>query len=175
VSTLYDRVASKPGGEAALAAARLRREVLVALDQAFAASGLETQTEIARRLNVRKSAVSQVLRGEGNLRITTLAEYLFALGFELDINLVRAGEPRRAELMGRSAVPAHTALNASLSMVFMAAQDQEGNFSLSAAGQPLQMWLGPQVRRQREFNPVPNSTSRQIIVRESAGEYTDAS
>jgi predicted XRE-type DNA-binding protein len=66
--SLYDRVASKPGGEAALAAARLRREILVALHQAFTASGLKTQTEIARRLNVRKSAVSQVLRGDGNLQ-----------------------------------------------------------------------------------------------------------
>ncbi len=170
MSTLYDRVASKPGGEAALAAARLRREVLVALHHAFAASGLETQTEIARRLNVRKSAVSQVLRGDGNLRITTLAEYLFALGFELDINLVTAGEPRRAELMGRAAVPAHMALNATLSTVFIATQDQEGYFSLYTAGQPTQMWLRPQVRHYREFNSVPNSTSRQIIVGELVGD-----
>ena len=173
--SLYDRVASKPGGEAALAAARLRREILVALHQAFAASGLETQTEIARRLNVRKSAVSQVLRGDGNLRITTLAEYLFALGFELDINLVAAGEPRRAELMGRAAVPAHVALNATLSVVFMVTQDQEGYFNLRTAGQPTQMWLGPQARHYTEFNLVPNSTSSQIIVGELVGDQTDAS
>jgi transcriptional regulator with XRE-family HTH domain len=167
VSTLYDRVASKPGGQAALAAARLRREVLVALHQAFAASGLETQTEIARRLNVRKSAVSQVLRGDGNLRITTLAEYLYALGFELDINLVTAGEPRRAELTGRAAVPAHMALNATSSIVFIVMQGQEGRFSLYAAGRPIQMWFAPQVPQYRDFNPVPNSTSRQIIVGET--------
>ncbi len=170
MSTLYDRVASKPGGEAALAAARLRREVLVALHQAFAASGLETQTEIARRLNIRKSAVSQVLRGDGNLRITTLAEYLFALGFELDISLVEAGEPRRAELMGRATVPAHLTSNATLSIVFIASQVQDGYFGLHAAGQPTQMWLGPPEQHYREFNPVPNSTSRQILVGELAGD-----
>ena len=170
MSTLYDRVANKPGGAAALAAARLRREVLVALHQAFEASGLDTQTEIARRLNVRKSAVNQVLRGDGNLRISTLAEYLFTLGFELDINLVMAGEPRRAQLEGRAAVPANVALNATLSMVFVATHDQEGYFTLHAAAQPIQMWFRPQVQDYREFSPVPNSTSRQLIVGELVGE-----
>lgn len=98
MSDLYERVASKPGGEAALAAARLRREVIVALHQAFEASGLRTQSEIAKRLKVRRSAVNQVLRGDGNLRINTLAEYLYTLGFELNISMVAAGEPRQAEL-----------------------------------------------------------------------------
>jgi transcriptional regulator with XRE-family HTH domain len=101
MSDLYDRVAGKPGGETALAAARLRREVLVVLHEAFEASGLPTQSEIAKRLNVRRSAVNQVFRGDGNLRVNTLAEYLFALGFELNISLVAAGEPRRAELENR--------------------------------------------------------------------------
>jgi DNA-binding phage protein len=98
MSTLYDRVAAKPGGEAALAAARLRREVLTALHEAFQASSLGSQSAIARRLGVRRSAVNQVLRGDGNLRINTVAEYLHALGFELDVKLVPAGEPMRAEL-----------------------------------------------------------------------------
>src|SRR5258708_39114777 len=101
MSNLYDRVAAKPGGKAALAAARLRREVLVSLHEAFHASGLSTQSEIARRLGVRRSAVNQVFRGEGNLRINTVAEYLHTLGFELDVTLIQAGEPRRAELERR--------------------------------------------------------------------------
>ena len=98
MSTLYERVATRRGGKAALAAARLRREVLIALHEAFHASGLGTQSELARRLGVRRSAVNQVFRGDGNLRVNTVAEYLHVLGFELDVRLVPAGEPRRAEL-----------------------------------------------------------------------------
>jgi hypothetical protein len=111
-----------------------------------------------------------VLRGDGNLRITTLAEYLFALGFELDINLVMAGEPRRAELEGRAAIPTHMAWNATLSMVFMATKDQEGYFSLYTAAQPVQMRLFPRVQQYWEFHSVPNSTSGQIIVGELVGD-----
>jgi hypothetical protein len=67
------------------------------------------------------------------------------------------------------------ALSATLSVVFMVAQDQEGYFSPHAAGQQTQMWLGPQARHYWEFNLVPNSTSRQIIVGELVGDQTDAS
>src|SRR5262245_19347399 len=117
MSTLHDRVAGKRGGEKALAAARLRREVLVVLHHAFEASGLRTQTEIARRLGVRRSAVSQVFKGDGNLRINTLAEYLFTLGFEIDLNLVTAGEPRRATLEGQAAVPKDLAWNTTVNVL----------------------------------------------------------
>lgn len=39
-----------------------------------------------------KSAVSQVLNGNGNIRIETLGEYLAAMGFEADVVLVPHGE-----------------------------------------------------------------------------------
>ncbi|HUY44801.1 MAG TPA: helix-turn-helix domain-containing protein [Streptosporangiaceae bacterium] len=168
--SLYDRVESKPGGKAALAAARLRREVLVALHEAFAASDVHTQSEVAERLNVRKSAVSQVFRGDGNLRINTLADYLFALGFELNIQLVVAGEPRRAELEGRTAVPVGTAWNTAFSIVFTATADQYGLVGRYTSIQPVQMWLFAQVEPYKEFDPLPNSTSGKIIVGKLAGE-----
>lgn len=169
MSSLYDRVASKPGGEAALAAARLRREVLVALDQAFAASGLTTKTEIARRLNIRRSAVSQVFRGDGNLRINTLAEYLFTLGFELDVNLVPAGEPRRAELEGRHAILALSARNTTYNAIFAL------SFESGAQTSTLTTWiLGPRAPY-RLFDPLPDSTSRQIVLGELVEETTDGS
>jgi transcriptional regulator with XRE-family HTH domain len=69
---------------------------------ALGASGV-TQSALAGMLKIRKSAVNQVLRGDGNLRVKTLAEYLNALGYELDVRLVEAGEPRKAALEGRSA------------------------------------------------------------------------
>jgi transcriptional regulator with XRE-family HTH domain len=167
---LYDRVESRPGGKAALAAARLRREVLVALHEAFAASDVDTQSELAERLNVRRSAVSQVFRGDGNLRINTLADYLFALGFELNVQLVAAGEPRQAELEGRAAVPAGAAWNTTISIVFTANADQRGLLSRYTPIQPVQIWLFTQVQPYKEFDPLPNSTSGKIIVGELAGE-----
>ncbi len=168
--SLYDRVEGKKGGKAALAAARLRREVLVALHEAFAASEVDTQSEVAERLKVRRSAVSQVFRGDGNLRINTLAEYLSALGFELDIKLVVAGEPRRAELENRTAVPVGATWNTTVSMVLTVTTGQHGLLSGYKPIQPVQMWLFNQGLPYKEFDPLPNSTSDRIIVGELAGE-----
>jgi transcriptional regulator with XRE-family HTH domain len=53
-----------------------------------------SQAELASRLGFRKSAVNQVLRGDGNVRISTLADYLHVMGFELELQLVPAGKPR---------------------------------------------------------------------------------
>nr|WP_237557934.1 helix-turn-helix transcriptional regulator [Streptomyces sp. SID5470] len=83
----------------------MRREALRILHRALEASGL-TQSQLAERLHLRKSAVSQVFRGDGNLRVTTMANYLSAMGYELDIRLVKAGEPRKAVLERREMVPA---------------------------------------------------------------------
>ncbi|MFI9827904.1 helix-turn-helix domain-containing protein [Streptomyces sp. NPDC051913] len=105
MKSLYDRFAGSEDGAQLLAAARLRREVLRILHRALEASGL-TQSQLADRLRVRKSAVSQVFRGDGNLRVNTLAHYLNAMGYELDIRVVGAGEPRKAVLEGREMVPA---------------------------------------------------------------------
>jgi hypothetical protein len=107
--SLYDRVAAIPGGERALAVARLRRSVLAILHRAFNASELDSQAELAKGLRVRRSAVNQVFRGDGNVRISTLAEYLYEMGFEVDVTLVKAGELRTAAVENRSAVPAFAA------------------------------------------------------------------
>jgi transcriptional regulator with XRE-family HTH domain len=98
MSSLYNRIAQRPDGERDLAAARLRYEVLAVIQEAFTCSTL-TQVALAGKLRVRKSAVNQVLHGNGNVQITTLAEYLFEMGYELRISLVRAGTPREEELL----------------------------------------------------------------------------
>lgn len=95
LGNLYERIAGEPGGLRALASARLRRRVLVLLHRALERAGMN-QSELAKKLGYRRSAVNQVFRGDGNVRIETLAEYLYELGFELDAQLVPAGEPRRA-------------------------------------------------------------------------------
>jgi transcriptional regulator with XRE-family HTH domain len=103
--SLYSRIAARPGGKRDLAAARLRYEALVLLQEAFEASGLTSQVELAKKLKVRRSAVNQVLRGDGNVRITTLAEYLYEMGFEALLTLTEAEEPRRAAIDDRPARP----------------------------------------------------------------------
>jgi transcriptional regulator with XRE-family HTH domain len=103
VVSLYDRVAARPGGARALASARLKRAILSSLHQALAQSGMESQSDLARRLGVRRSAVNQVFNGDGNLRITTVAEYLHEMGYELNVTLVKTGEPRATALEGRDA------------------------------------------------------------------------
>jgi transcriptional regulator with XRE-family HTH domain len=101
MTSLYDRVARTEDGSRRLASARLRHEVLKLIQRAHEASGLN-QVQLAKKLGVRKSAVNQVLRGDGNVRINTLAEYLHATGFEMTVALVPAGEPREAVMRRRS-------------------------------------------------------------------------
>ena len=93
--TLYDRVAATPGGPRRLADARLRHEALHLLWQAQAASKLSVE-QLAAELGVRRRAVRRVLDGNGNIAVATLARYLHAMGYEAEIRLVGAGEPRQA-------------------------------------------------------------------------------
>ena len=57
-----------------------------ALDEGMEAAGI-SQAELARRLRRSRSAVSQVLTGDGNLRVEKLAEYLEAIGCELVVSV----------------------------------------------------------------------------------------
>jgi transcriptional regulator with XRE-family HTH domain len=109
MSSLYDSVLRIPGGGRALAAARLRSDVLARLREALLRSGL-TQTALAERLRIRKSAVNGVLQGDGNLRVNTLAEYLYELGAEVRVEIVPVGTQRR-EAVERAA-QARTAMSA---------------------------------------------------------------
>jgi transcriptional regulator with XRE-family HTH domain len=116
--TLHDRVSAMPGGSRAIAASRLRRAVLTVLGKAFNTSGIESQAELAKRLKVRRSAVNQVFRGDGNVRINTLAEYLSEMGFEVSLTLVNAGELRAAVLEDRAPIPAFGSTGTSTTMLY---------------------------------------------------------
>lgn len=59
---------------------------------------LEEIHELAQRLGKTRSAVSQVFGGDGNIRVSTWAEYLFAMGKEVELQLADAGDPRRREV-----------------------------------------------------------------------------
>jgi hypothetical protein len=100
--TLYDRVAATPDGARRLAAARLRHEALHLLWDAKVASGLSVE-QLAIELGVRRRAVRRVFSGDGNIPVATLARYLHAMGYEAEIRLVVAGEPRRKIVEGDAA------------------------------------------------------------------------
>ncbi|GAA4102398.1 hypothetical protein GCM10022248_89250 [Nonomuraea soli] len=104
LGALYERLAAQPDGLRLLAAARLRRKVIKVLHRSLELSGL-SQSDLGKRLGRRRSAVNQVFKGDGNVRVETLAEYLYEMGFELDLQLVPAGELRRAALEQREARP----------------------------------------------------------------------
>lgn len=63
-------------------AAISENDSVMLINQAFAEGG-RTQKELAELLGVSEGRVSQILNGDGNLRVATLARYLSALGFSL--------------------------------------------------------------------------------------------
>jgi transcriptional regulator with XRE-family HTH domain len=59
--------------------------VIDLLQESLRESG-KNQSDLAEELGLSRSAVSQVLLGDGNLRVATLAEYLFALGRKVHLD-----------------------------------------------------------------------------------------
>ncbi len=68
-----------------LAAARAEVRVLHLLRTAFERSSL-SQKELAEHVGVTEGRVSQVLNSEGNLKITTIARFLRALGYKFELD-----------------------------------------------------------------------------------------
>jgi hypothetical protein len=98
--TLYERMAATPDGSRRLAAARLRREVLRCLHRAQTASGM-TVADIAAAIGGRRRDVQRDLDGDGNIKPDVVARYLHAMGYELELQMVAAGEPRRKLVEGQ--------------------------------------------------------------------------
>lgn len=84
---LIKRIEELPEGKRMLASSRFRRQILVALDQGLEESGM-TQSELAQRLGLTRSAVSQVFNGDGNLQAGTISDYLFEMGVHPELVLV---------------------------------------------------------------------------------------
>lgn len=84
---LIKRIEEMKHGKRMLASSRFRRQVLQALDQALEQSGM-TQTDLAKKLELSRSAVSQVFNGDGNLRAETISDYLFELGVHAEFLLI---------------------------------------------------------------------------------------
>lgn len=88
--SLLEEIENDPVASREMAAARLSLDALSLLSTALSKSGM-TQKSLSEKLGVTESAVSQVLFGDGNLRLYTFARYLRALGFEANLELKSEG------------------------------------------------------------------------------------
>lgn len=84
-TTLVEQIDEEPQHNLELAAARSEIRVVHLLQRAFEGSEL-SQKDLAQRIGVTEGRVSQVLNSEGNLRVTTIARYLRALGYRFEMN-----------------------------------------------------------------------------------------
>lgn len=90
-STLIEEFEAHPRGAQEMAAARLAHDVTDLLNRALSQTGLQ-QAEWAKIVGVTPGRVSQVL-ADGNLRVSSIAKYARALGFQpqLSFEPVEAG------------------------------------------------------------------------------------
>src|SRR6478609_7243158 len=93
--TLIDEEQATDSGAQGLAAADLAGQVMRLLHQALDVSDLD-QKALAEKLGVTQGRVSQVLNGDGNMKIAAVARYLRALGYEMRLTAspVTSGLPR---------------------------------------------------------------------------------
>lgn len=90
--TLYDEYESTPRGARELAAADLAISVGVLLRSAFGRSEM-TNNDLAHALGVTAGRASQILNGDGNLRVSTVAKVLHSLGWKASVTATNtAGE-----------------------------------------------------------------------------------
>lgn len=107
IPTLIEEEEATETGAQGLAAADLAAQVMRILEQALDASGLD-QKALAEKLGVTQGRVSQVLNGDGNLRVAAVARYLRALGYEthLSATSLDSGSPDLPRASRRRSAPA---------------------------------------------------------------------
>lgn len=103
--SLYEKYAAMAEGARELAAAELADQVLDLINLAFHRSG-KTNQELADALGVTKGRASQILNGDGNLRIASIAKVLDCLGFEAKITAVDAAGTELRRTSSRRRPPA---------------------------------------------------------------------
>jgi transcriptional regulator with XRE-family HTH domain len=89
--SLYEQYAATQAGAADLAAAELSHQVATLLVQAVAVSPRD-QRELASILGVSEARVSQVVNGDGNLRVSAVAKYMRALGYKVKLTATAVEE-----------------------------------------------------------------------------------
>jgi predicted XRE-type DNA-binding protein len=84
--SLFDDLGASPQGARELAASQLTNDALVLLQTALSSTGV-TQKQLAEKLGIGESRVSQVINGDGNIKLTTLARYMRALGYAVTVSV----------------------------------------------------------------------------------------
>lgn len=84
--SLFDDLGASPLGARELAASQLTNDALVLLQTALTSTGV-TQKQLAEKLGIGESRVSQVVNGDGNLKLSTFARYMRALGYAVTVNV----------------------------------------------------------------------------------------
>lgn len=84
--SLFDDLGASPLGARELAASQLTNDALVLLQTALSSTGV-TQKQLADTLGIGESRVSQVINGDGNIKLTTLARYMRALGYAVTVSV----------------------------------------------------------------------------------------
>ena len=69
------------------AAARAAVAAVSLMKEAFEKSDLSSRRQLAGALGVSEGRISQILNGDGNVRVSTLARLLKASGFDLESDL----------------------------------------------------------------------------------------
>lgn len=83
---LFEEVGLSPKVSRELAASQLTNDALVLLQTALSSTGV-TQKQLADKLGIGESRVSQVINGDGNIKLTTLARYMRALGYAVTVSV----------------------------------------------------------------------------------------
>ncbi|MCP3935304.1 MAG: XRE family transcriptional regulator [Actinomycetia bacterium] len=104
-SKLRDKVLARPGGAEALAEAKAAALEEIRLFELRHAEAL-SQAEVAGRLEVTQSAISKLERAD-DVRVSTLRDYLEAIGARLELVAVFDDEERRVPVhLGKEPVGA---------------------------------------------------------------------
>lgn len=102
--SLYERLSATHDGRRALAKARLRTQVIEGLREAVEACG-GGEDEFRRCAGLSKRRLRRVSTERADIRVDELADWLYTAGFELEVTLVPAGQPR-ADVLERREVAA---------------------------------------------------------------------
>lgn len=98
----FEHVESDPSSSADLAAASLANLVAALMEQVENECS-DLQTSIAEAMGVTPGRVSQIIHGDGNVRVSTLARLLDACGYKLSLTASpKAGKPGSPITLPRS-------------------------------------------------------------------------
>lgn len=96
--SLYEQRELSTEGMLGLAAANLAGRVMALLASTRDQKGM-TSRRLASALGITEGRVSQVMNGDGNVHIATLAKFMRAMGYLVELRVVPAGQADRKSVV----------------------------------------------------------------------------